>query len=554
MDTVLSDEAKAKAFAESILSDKKNDGVRIIKEHRRIDGSFSESVIFEKMKRIDNKKKDISISDIASAPKCESYLDLYKLESRVCAGRVMRKYLDDAVLTPTELLHNYRELKRLLDMDITQGAVDRVSTLQAKQDGVDGRLRRDELFGYLEKALARARKIGEDGSVPKIKELSFADALARIDRTVPAEDRDFVAMVAMSRVLGDIRNFLAKMAEALTQMDKAAGAARPIGLLDGVVADVLAGKGVIQDMLGNQANLGAAVMKLADLIDGRFAVAGRDEGDPIIALNQRLGAGSVPETRATMVEYLIRQLKMAQPLARNEPSVEFEMFKQVMNRLVTPEQVFGGPVVAEAMALRYLRFLPQGGAPGRREAIRVVTSFLPTGQQKVRFLTSVLDSELGKEQMDAIFGDLDNMIGQAQRVEDLVPARSPPKTKMQEISGMYRILLASSLPSDLATNLATNLDTLLAQFLVENQIIERLDRPEDSLRLRAVRLVQFCASGVLTEGKAFNMARQAVLSHLRQPKFEAAFVADVPDPAQQERAIREFHDLLASSDFFREQK
>ncbi|MEO5375720.1 MAG: hypothetical protein H7840_15865 [Alphaproteobacteria bacterium] len=553
MDTVLSDEAKARAFAQSILSDKKIEGVRIIKEWRRLDGTFGEDTIFEKMKS-PNKKKDLSISEITAAPKCEAFQDLYGHDGRTTVNRIMRKYLDDVVLTPTELLHSYRDLKRLLDMDITQSAVDKVATLQARQEGGDARRRRDELFGFLEKASQRAKQVVDRDTIPKVKDLGFSAAVSRIDQSAPAEDRDFLAMVAMSRVLVDIRSWLGKMTEVFIQMDKAADAARPILLLDGLVADILGAKDVIPDLLGNQANLGTAIIRLADLVGGRFPLAGRDQGDPIIALNQRLGTNQIGETRATLVDYLVRQIRMTQPLARNEPSVEFEMFKQVLGRLVTTTDIFGGPAVAEAMAQRYLRFLPQGGAPGRGEAVKVSAGFLPTGRQKVRFLTALLDTELGHEQASLIREELDNMVGRAQKVDELVPARAPPKAKMEEVSGMYRILLASSLPTDVSTRLATNLDEILAQFLQANQIIEKLDRPEDSLRLRATRLVQFCASGVLTDGKAFELARKAVLSHLRQPKFEAAFVEGITDPSLQERTIREFHDLLATSNFFRDQQ
>ena len=69
------------------------------------------------------------------------------------ANRLLGRYLDDVVLTPTELLHHYRELKRLLDMDLTPAAVDRVATVQAAATQSDSRERRDRLQALLDQAL-----------------------------------------------------------------------------------------------------------------------------------------------------------------------------------------------------------------------------------------------------------------------------------------------------------------------------------------------------------------------------------------------------------------
>ncbi len=45
------------------------------------------------------------------------------------------------------------------------------------------------------------------------------------------------------------------------------------------------------------------------------------------------------------------------------------------------------------------------------------------------------------------------------------------------------------------------------------------------------------------------MAHQRILTHLRQPQFEAKFLASIPDPTQAERHLREFHRLLVESGF-----
>jgi len=40
-----------------------------------------------------------------------------------------------------------------------------------------------------------------------------------------------------------------------------------------------------------------------------------------------------------------------------------------------------------------------------------------------------------------------------------------------------------------------------------------------------------------------------VLGHLRQPNFEDKFLSSIPDKAQAEKHLREFHKLLVESGF-----
>jgi hypothetical protein len=104
------------------------------------------------------------------------------------------------------------------------------------------------------------------------------------------------------------------------------------------------------------------------------------------------------------------------------------------------------------------------------------------------------------------------------------------------------------IPEVLQQRLFAHFDTMLARYVESAQIIERLDSPSDSLRQRAERLISFCGSGVLMEGKALSVARERVLGHLRRPDFMAEFLRDVP-AEQQDTELRQFHGRLARAGF-----
>ncbi|MSO72657.1 MAG: hypothetical protein EXQ84_03485 [Rhodospirillaceae bacterium] len=70
-----------------------------------------------------------------------------------------------------------------------------------------------------------------------------------------------------------------------------------------------------------------------------------------------------------------------------------------------------------------------------------------------------------------------------------------------------------------------------------------------SFRERATRRVTFCASGVLTVGRATTIARDTIVSYLRRKDVIAEFTGDIPEAADKEKAIKELYGLLAKTGF-----
>jgi hypothetical protein len=135
-------------------------------------------------------------------------------------------------------------------------------------------------------------------------------------------------------------------------------------------------------------------------------------------------------------------------------------------------------------------------------------------------------------------------------IDDWVPARLSPPDRMGALTRCNKaIQLNKTLPDQLRTDLATATDGVLVDYLEHSGVIEKIDKPEDPLAFRALRLVKFCASGVLIKGRALEMAQKRVLGHLRQPSFEEKFLSSIPDKAQAEKHLREFHKLLVESGF-----
>ncbi|HZH27357.1 MAG TPA: hypothetical protein VEY95_09255 [Azospirillaceae bacterium] len=540
IDSAQDDEAAAVTYARAQVTQGRAEGVRVLKQWHRADGAVVETEVFTEWRPRSN---HITIQTVEEAHRCESLGEYYEVDARLTMGRVLRKYLEHTVVTPTELLHNYSELKRFRDKDnLMASALGHVAQVQA---GPEAGRRREEMFHVLERVTERAR-LASKRELPAVRSTGFGHLHRELAAKVADEEADYLALVALSRELVCHRNWSQKLGVLLGILAGENGIdAGSASLVDGVTADVLGSASVVQEILGPQPNLAAAILALADLADGRLDTSKRNADDFAITLNSLFAAGRLPQTRRVALDWVRRQLKGGQPLNRTEPARELDTFRGLVQRLVGPGGVVGGGAVAEGLTLRRLAFQEEGGTVGRQKAITGLVEMLPDGGNRLRYLLALPDSNLGRQFGDFIRTRIDGLFGNP----DLFFAvHRPARENLDRIAVLWREV-STGAPSDDAVAAADRLDEMLVQYIEQNRIVERLDDPQASLRVRAVRLVQLCASGAVPSPKALAIARKRIVGLLRQPNFDREFVADIPDPAARDQALKDFYDLLFAAGF-----
>lgn len=540
---IVGDEANAVQFADNLLNKSNYEAVRVVRDFKRIDGMHKETVIHEKA--APPRKAELALVPVSDAPICTELAQAYDLPARLVIGRLFRHYLDEAFLTPTELLHNARELKRLADKGrLLMSAVDQIAGLQAPGGGDEARARREFLHRSWDQLVVRARQATPERAA---KTSSFKDILAAAGRA--PEALDFQCQVLMTLQLLELRGWLPKMDRVLAWAAEDEAAAH-FALFDGIIADLMMPSQAIQDVLGYQRNLGAALCHLCDLVEGKAEPA-KFASESFATINRLFAEGRLPETRAALLDRIARELRSPNPLSRNEPGQEYEMLAQVVGRLVTYRGMVGGATMADSLLQRGIRQQPMGGVSGALYAIEEVLSILGDGCRCGFFLLALAETPREDPDFTQAFGQCFGKLARdRQHIDRWAPLRLPPRDRMAAVTACnMAVTQSATLPNALKADLAARTDAVLAAYLEEDKIIEKIDNPDDPLAFRALRLVKFCNSGVLIRGKALNMAHQRVLTHLRQPQFEAKFLASIADPAQAERHLREFHRLLIESGF-----
>jgi hypothetical protein len=240
-------------------------------------------------------------------------------------------------------------------------------------------------------------------------------------------------------------------------------------------------------------------------------------------------------------------------MTHGERPQQREAYRKVVLHLMGPKgSLLGGGAMADAIVLGNARFVEEGGETGRKLAISTVPSIMEAQADKARIILAVLQGKIAAEQAETLTRQAMDIMRRSQKFTDLAKPEQAPPERLRSVAQLQEALIASQIiPEPNRSNYIEKLDSLLTDFLTESGIIAKLDDPGASTRLRALRLVQFAASGVVTTGKAKTMLRERVNAHVGQPDFKKKFLSDLPDVSQHGVALSDFNALLARADLAR---
>lgn len=549
-------QAEAQQGAVTILNRPGVEGVRVAKDVGRAVSQLKDGdIVFERM-RPSGKSDRIPVGEIDEAPACECPDDLFGAQARQTINRLFRAYLDKHALTASEVMHSHKELKRLLDHDtLVPSAVAKVASLQSRGAGGSAvNARRDAIFKLIDGIFEQARQ-AQALKLPRARDAGYE---AMYDTIMGANgNADYRFRVAVSRDLIEIRSWFGKLAQTV---DWAAPCERQeaVAPLDGFIADALNNAELLRVVLGDQPDLHHALDCLLDLSKGGLdlpedgaGLAPDGESFTTARLNTLLGRGRLPDCHAVLMDRVRRGLENNTPLTKGGPDAERGAFCRLMGRLVQNLDIAGGPKMAEAMLQRQSRLINKGGVAGLREAATTILPELGDPTRKAGYLLALQQSRLGKECLaDEIDQMLDGMLVQPSSINALFNEPLPPNRKMEKVTAIYYRIRDSDMPEQRRLQLTQRLDDLLAAYIRDDRILEKIDNPDRPLHMRALMLISMCRPEMLPRGKASDIARQIITRNLRQSNFESEVVSQIPDPKEKERVLRRIHEELYRSGFF----
>ena len=552
IDATVTKKTEAEEVANQMLSEPGVTGVRIVLDNvliaKSIDQLEDEDIIFEKLKEAGQEK--IFINDIDEAPDCSVAQDLLLTPSRKAINRLFRRYLDKNNITAIEALHNSKELKRVMDADaLVPSAIAKVSKLQADPELGNANERRDTLFEFVQAITEDARK-AEEKPLPKIDSTNFDQSVATIDGMSQGDDFEHLLNAAITKQLIDIRDWWGKLVQSI-ELGEAAQDSRGVAAIDRFIADILMNNSVIQDLLGDQTDLGSAIIKMLDLSSGSLELGNIEDmqsgsiEETKAKLNQLLGSSALLESSQILTERVSQQIGGSAALSKTGEEGERERFDAILDRLVISDGVKGGGELAQAILERQTRIINKGGLTGLKEAVTTLVSRLSSPARKIAFLLSLGESKKGIEQLgEHIAAQIDHLFLEPTSLNSMVVTNLPPNQKMQQVTASFHQIEKSDLEADKKQQIMTKLDDLLFTYIEESKIIEKIDNAQRPMHLRALMLVGMCQEEMLPKGRASEIPRNIIAAHIKDPDFNNQLVAQVENADEKDKVINRFQAQL----------
>ena len=551
IDATVNKKSEIEEVAAQILGESGVSGVRVVHDSILIEKSINdleeEDFVFEKIKEAVQEK--IFVGEIDTAPNCEVADDLLKPDALTTLNRLFRKYLDKNNITAMEVIHNGKEIKRLNDADtLVPSAVGKVAKIQSENSDASSNERRDILFEFMQEITNKANQAEERG-LPAIKKTSFTEAISELKKTASEGELQYLLNVIIAKELIDTRSYWGKLLQTIrwaSDLDDPGVEAA----LDRFVADILANNSVIQDLLGDQLDLGSAVIEMLDLGSGSLETGELDELQEEgmewtkAKLNQIMARPSFKISQLILLERAEQQIAGSGKLSKEGETGEQERFNAILDRVITEDEVLGGAQMAEALTERQTRLINKGGLTGLKEAINTLIPSLRSPARKIALLLSLASSKMAEDKLEQFIQEhIETLLIKPSSISGIVSRDLPPNRKMEQITSSFYQIEKSQLEQELKDKITARLDDILASYLEESKIIEKIDNPSRPMHLRAMMLVGMCQSEMLPRGKASNIARDVITKHLKKPDFNTELVAQV-DEAEKDNVIARFQSQL----------
>jgi len=557
IDDTTKDEGDAMAFARKLVGQSGVESVKVMRDGPNKFGRVTSEAIFAQERQVSRDNDRIVLPMIDRAAPCEARDALYGLAARLTMSRLFKPYLTRFTVTPSEVMYNAREMKRVMDKDnLVATAVGRVAGLQARGDQGVAKQRRDLLHGFVDEIAERARKA--DGvKLPDIAKVGFQQLESDLFTRYPNEsDADYMLRVAIARALVNERNWWGKLDRSVGWAASGGASARSVAALDDFIADTLADAALLQDILGPQRDLGHALNALLDLIEGKAPQrrGGGAEAEMGVTVDRLVGlmqTGKLPGAVAVLFDRMRGQLAQNAPLTRTgKVDDEEDAYRDLLLRLVSADRgVLGGGDMAAALVERMTRLTNRGGVAGRRDAVEQIVQLLRDPHRQLSFMFAVRESAIVMDVAETIDMLLERIVGQCDTVHDLDPGQHSPIDLMQFVTSLYYLIDGSNLMGEFKRRLLDHVDQLLLDFVRDENILSRLDSPNLPLRKRTEMLMGLCLPVILPPGKAVAAARAIIIGYLRQPNFEIRLVEDIADPVEKATVLRRIFDTMKRAGF-----
>ena len=531
-------EAAIKA-AKLMIQEGRAAAVRVVKEtYHESTGDYISLTVFEDGK-VEVKKKNPKIADIESPSPCFKPDDLYSYHARTTMGRILGDWLARQKLTVTELLHSASALELLEATGTTyQHAVQKIAVAQATDSDYPVTQLVKQLNELCTTAIHRVYKDEKRHLFPELKAGQFSAFATKVGSNF---DGRYVLNGAITKYLSSARQWDAKLQRMLALMQElpAEGPGRSLllSVIDTLIAEMLNGAAALADLLGHNADLGHALLKLVDLFLGEAIPVEAGASQGVNELASQFAKDELPESRMAIASRILTELKGMKRLCPNSLEDEFKMQRRLGNNLVRSNgKYLAHQDLIDAFTERSRRLVTH-------EPLYRFLETAKTPDEKLERLLVVEENIVGAVNRRTLSSFMMPIIT-SNNFEDHVLPGAPLTQRLRRIAEIQERVLRSSFQDVQKNQLAVALDTAAQKVETRSRFLASLEFKLTNPVERAQMLLKLCSAGVFTQGDMMMKAKRLLMASLSKPGFMDTYVTQLakqqPGAVDREKAVTEW--------------
>ncbi len=470
-------------------------------------------------------KEDLdSIADgVIEQSYCATVDDLFKPASCDIIGRYLGNFLNQLVITPTELVHSAKYQKRLHDAGRTMlNVVDKVGTFQARVKGESPTTRIRDLHTLVSDASRKVWDDDRDHPAPAIKPETFADA---IDKLAPTE-RSYLGYRMLAEYLSQFKVWKEKIETLLKILTLCEGRAA-YDMVEFQLGETFRREPALDQLLGMPEYQETRCNQLIDLWKGCWN--GEDDPSPTVSqVAALIAANKAPTVKAAIESTLLRMLSGKAPLRSATPRLELQAVFNMARRIFVDQVPIGGVKTLALLEKRQTRHLNAEGITDILREERVLVD-------RLLALTELAGLAVGQSSRAILQTFFDHYFGDRDLVPRLISGQEQPVPKLQTLTQIHRALKGSWLADDDKARAMTAIETAQAELLKRSRLFEQIEKKGEGPSQKALTLIELCRKGTFIEGANLDSVRLMAQNYMRDPQFLPDYIGTAEGDERQRK-------------------
>tara|TARA_B100000315_G_scaffold258307_1_gene309962 strand:+ start:6848 stop:8881 length:2034 start_codon:yes stop_codon:yes gene_type:complete len=446
--------------AKVLLASGNFDGVKVTEDR----GQSQEKIVFEE-ESSGRTERPVSVTPVDEAPYCKELEEFYSFDARITMGRLMREHLDNVGITAGELIHDKLNILAVVRNDTFYIQIlQTITNLQTKGRDEKPADRIDFLENIVKQMQDRTQFADELSELEQILEKSHAGELVQEVKAKIAEDnQNFSIRTILSRYLSGKGDWEGKLVLLLDQIEKDPGDEALI-FIDEMLGEIFDGSEAVQEILGYQRNLAAAMTTLVQLAAGSYEIS-EGSNSPLERMSAVMAKHDLKNTQDIIFDRVGRALAGVNPLTKGDRFEEQDSFRALMRNLIGQKVFANSSQLAEAATLRAKSVLKEKNEDESYEkAVDNMIFLLPTIAIKCGYLLDLTGTEYGRNNQRHIIASLSSVLAGISSVTQIVESGATEKQMVVAAAGLRDRLLATELPEDWRLRFARKIYDLLMAY------------------------------------------------------------------------------------------